>query len=155
MKKIDLLTEEFKSKYEKFLIGCDAIEELNQWNQEKYGEMDAFYQNDLVSVIIRLIAADGIISKKEVEYLNYNFGFAYTVDELADVYASCKEQIGHSFDESFANGITSMRAINSKLAEAYKELLVLICDIIMESDGVISKSESEEVMHLKSLAGRF
>lgn len=151
MEKIDLLTEEFKSKYERFLIGCDAIEELDQWDKEAYGEMDVFYQNDLVSVIIRLIAADGNISEKEVEYLNQNFGFEYTVDELTDVYASCKEQIGHSFDESFANGITYMRTINSKLADAYKELLVLICDIIIGSDGLISKSETEEVMNLKGL----
>ena len=151
MKKIDLLTEEFKTKYEKFLIGCDAIEELDQWNKEEYGEMDVFYQNDLVSVIIRLIATDGNISTKEVEYLNHNFGLEYTVDELADVYASCGEQIGHSFDESFANGITYMRTINSKLADAYKELLALICDIIIESDGVISDSEIDEVKSLKGL----
>lgn len=151
MKNIDKLTEQFKSLYESFLIGCDAIEELDQWNKDELGEMDVFYSNDLVSVIIRLIAADGNISTKEVEYLNHNFGFKYTVEELTEVYASCKEEIGHSFDESFAKGITYMRSINSKLADAYKELLVLSCDIIIESDGIISSSEIEEVTRLKRL----
>ena len=56
MKNIERLTEDFKFKYERFLTGCDAIEENGQWDREKFGEMDAFYSNDLVSVIIRLIA---------------------------------------------------------------------------------------------------
>lgn len=55
MKRIDLLTEEFKTKYERFLIGCDALEDLNLWDKDEHGEMDVFYQNDLVSVILRLM----------------------------------------------------------------------------------------------------
>ena len=151
MKKIDLLTEEFKTKYERFLIGCDALEELNLWDKEEHGEMDVFYQNDLVSVILRLIAVDGEISEKEAEYLNKNFGFEYTADELADIYESCEEEISHSFDEQFENGITYMRSINEKLADMYKELLGLICDIIIESDDVIAPEEIEEVKNLKRI----
>lgn len=151
MKRIDALTEEFKSKYEKFLIGCDAIEELNQWDKEENGEMDVFYQNDLVSVILRLIAADGEISDGETEYLNRNFGFEYSTEELIDIYKSCEEEVSHSFDEQFENGITLMRSINEKLADAYKELLNLICDIIIESDEVIAPEEIEEAKKLKEL----
>lgn len=64
MKRIDMLTEEFNTKYERFLIGCDALEDLNLWDKEEHGEMDVFYQNDLVSVILRLIAADGEVNEK-------------------------------------------------------------------------------------------
>ena len=151
MKRIDALTEEFKSKYEKFLIGCDAIEELDQWDKEENGEMDVFYQNDLVSVILRLIAADGEISDEETDYLNRNFGFEYSTEELIDIYKSCEEEVSHSFDEQFENGITLMRSINEKLADAYKELLNLICDIIIESDEVIAPEEIEEAKKLKEL----
>ena len=126
MKRIDMLTEEFKTKYERFLIGCDALEDLNLWDKEEHGEMDVFYQNDLVSVILRLIAVDGEISDKETEYLNRNFGFEDTTEELIDIYESCEEEVSHSFDEQFENGITLMRSINEKLADAYKELLNLI-----------------------------
>ena len=140
MKNIDKLTEEFKTKYERFLIGCDAIEELDQWDKEENGEMDVFYQNDLVSVILRLIAADGEISDEETDYLNRNFGFEY-----------CEEEVSHSFDEQFENGITLMRSINEKLADAYKELLSLICNIIIESDEVIAPEEIEEAKKLKEL----
>ena len=151
MKNIDKLTEQFKSLYERFLIGCDSIEEIGQWNKEELGEMDVFYQNDLVSVILMLIATDGEISDKEVEYLNKNFGFDYNVDELSDVYEDCKEEIDSYFDENFENGITHMRSINTKLADAYKELLGLICDIIIESDDVISPEEIDVAKKLKEL----
>lgn len=98
-----------------------------------------------------MIAADGEISEKEAEYLNKNFGFEYTAEELADIYESCEEEISHSFDEQFENGVTYMRSINEKLADAYKELLGLICDIIIESDDVISPEEIEEVTSLKMM----
>lgn len=130
-------------------MGCDSIEEMGDWNKETLGEMDVFYSNDLSSVIIRLIASDGKISEKEVHYLNETFGFEYTIEELIDVYNNCKEDIGRSFDEDFANGISYMRKINSKLADAYKELLSLVCTIIVESDGIIAKSEIEEIKRLK------
>ncbi len=149
MNKIDRLTDEFKFKYERFWIGCDALEELDRWNKEEYGEMDVFYQNDLVSVILRLIAADGKISDQEVKYLNENFGFDYTTEELEEVYENCKDEIVHYFDEQFVNGVSLMRSINDKLADSYKELLGLICDIIIESDDVISPEEIKEASSMK------
>lgn len=151
MNNLDMYTESFKLKLEKFLLGCDAIEELELWDKEQYGEMDVFYQNDLVSIIIRLIVTDGVISGREVDYLNKNFGFSYSIAELRDVYQNCREEIGRSFDEAFVNGITLMRSINEKLADAYKELLGLICDIIIESDGVVTEAELAEVKRLKAL----
>lgn len=151
MTNLDVYTESFKLKLEKFLLGCDAIEELELWDKEQYGEMDVFYENDLVSVIIRLIATDGTISGREVEYLNKTFGFSYTLAELRDVYQNCKEEVGRSFDEAFTNGITLMRSLNEKLADAYKELLGLICDIIIASDGIVTEAEIAEAKRLKSL----
>ena len=143
--------DSFKMKHESFLIGCDSIEEMGLWDKEALGEMDVFYSNDLTSVIIRLIASDGKITQKEVDFLNETFDFEYTLDELIDVYNSCKDDIGHAFDENFENGITYMRKINAKLADAYKELLSLICEIIIESDGVIAESEIAEVKRLKAM----
>ena len=71
-------------------------------------------------------------------------GKAYFFNHDAD------NDIGHAFDENFENGITYMRKINAKLADAYKELLSLICEIIIESDGVIAESEIAEVKRLNS-----
>ncbi len=150
MKNIEKLTEQFKLLFEKFLIGCDSIEEIGQWNKEELGEMDVFYTNDLAGVAIRLIASDGIIGDEEVRYLNENFGFGYSAERLTDIYNECKDEIDKSFDENFVNGITYMRSINTKLADAYKELLGLICDIVIESDTVISDAEIQTLNRLKS-----
>ncbi len=151
MKNIEMYIDSFKVKYEKFQIGCDSIEEIGAWDKNRFGEMDVFYANDLTSVIIRLIASDGKLSYKEVEYLNETFGFNYTLSELIEVYNNCKDQIDRSFDENFENGISYLRKINEKLADAYKELLALICEIIVESDGVIAEAEIAEVKRLKAM----
>ena len=151
MKNVEMYIDSFKMKHESFLIGCDSIEEMGLWDKDTLGEMDVFYTNDLTSVIIRLIATDGKITQKEVDFLNETFDFEYTLDELIDVYNSCKDDIGHAFDENFENGITHMRKINANLADAYKELLSLICEIIIESDGVIAESEIAEVKRLKAM----
>lgn len=151
MKNIETYTDSFKMKYEAFINGCDSIEEIEQWDKEALGEMDVFYTNDLTSVIIRLIAVDGNISQKEVDYLNKAFGFEYTLDELVEVYENCIDNIDEAFDENFENGITYMRKINGKLADAYKELLYMICDIIINSDEVVSSAEIDEVKRLKEM----
>lgn len=151
MSKLEKLIDSFQLKLDKFMIGCDAIEEEGRWNKDLHGEMEHFYVNDLVSIIIRLIAADGVISEKEADYLNDAFGFDYTPEELTEVYRSCEDEIGLSFDEDFENGISYMRELNDRLADSYKELLALICEIIVESDGVVSEEEAEEINHLKAL----
>ena len=151
MEKIDSLTKAFQNGYERFLIGCDAIEETGGWDKEAFGEMDVFYENDLVSLILRLIAADGKISAKEAEYLNRNFGFDYTPERLAEVYENCRGEIGESFDGKFKNGVALMKKINGKLAAAYDELLGLVCDIVIASDGEISPEEIEEAKRIKAL----
>ena len=151
MTKYEMHVEIFRTKLEAFLIGCDSVEEMGLWDKENLGEMDAFYANDMTCVIIRLIAADGRISQKEVDYLNATFDFKYSLKELIDLYEACTQEIGHAFDESFENGISLLRKINAKLADAYKELLALICDIIVESDGVITEAEACEVKRLKAL----
>lgn len=151
LERINQLAQEFRFKYEKFFIGCDAMEELDLWNKEENGEMEAYYQNDLVSVILRLTAIDGEISEKEVRLFNDVFGFRYTLEELRDVYDSCREDVEKLSDEDFLSGIRLMRAVNEKLADAYRELLGLVCDIIMESDEIIDPAEQKETKRLKDL----
>ena len=151
MKNLEKYTNSFKMKFDSFLTGCDALEAEGVWDRENLGEMEAFYMNDLTSVVIRLIASDGTITERETDYLNETFDFSYTREELVEVYNSCKEDIGHAFDETFENGITYMRKINDKLADAYKELLHLICEIIIRSDGIIAEAEVAEVKRLQAL----
>ena len=149
MKDLHLLTESFKTKYESFITGCDSIELDEVWDKTEYGEMDVFYENELLSVILSLIIADGKISDEEVKYLNDNFGFSYTVDELKNVYLNCGEEIENYFESNFQAGYEKIKTINGKLAAAYKELFELICQIISESDGVVSEEEKQAIAELK------
>ena len=151
MKKIDALTEEFKFKYEKFINACDSFEEIDKWDKDENGEMDIFYENDLISIILRLVAADGEISDKEVEYLNKSFGFDYTAESLKEAYENCREEIGAPFDEMFKKGVELLRSVSEKLADLYLELLGIICDIIILSDGFIAQSEIETAKKVKEL----
>ena len=145
MNHLDLLTEEFQNKLDRFLIGCDSIEELDGWDKEANGEMDLYYQNDLLSVILHLIAADGVVGKREVEYLNRNFGFCSTVDEVKAIYRDCCENLGDAFLQNFQSDIDLLRSINEKLFDAYRELLDVICRIISESDRGVSEEERAQI----------
>ncbi len=152
MENIDNLTRAFRSLYERFLLGCDAIEETGAWDKEALGGMGVFYETGLIALILRLVVADGTISGKEVEYLNRNFGFDYTVPRLAEVYENCREAIGGgSFDEQFRGGFARMKEINGKLAAAYAELTGLVCDIVAAGDGTVSPEEIEEIRRIKAL----
>ena len=126
-----------KLKFEKFLNGCDSIEEIDQWDKEEYGEMDVFFTADLVSVIVKLIISDGEVTQEEVDYLNNLMGFDYGIEEVSDIYEDCGDAIDAFFDDELESGIDMLRKINVKLADAYADLLVTACDIIAESDGLV------------------
>ena len=86
-----------------------------------------------------------------MEYLNRNFAFDHTVETLAEVYDNCRGEIGESFDVKFKDGVECMKNINAKLAALYSELLGIICDILIASDGEISTTEIQEAQRIKSL----
>ena len=151
MQNTDSLTKAFKVKYERFLLGCDAIEESGAWDKETFGEMDVFYENDLLGLLLGLVAADGKVTEKEAEYLNRNFGFDYTAGKLAVAVENCRGKLGKPFGEQFRDGLARMEKINGKLAAAYAELLGLACDIVIASDGEITPEEIEEARRIKSL----
>ena len=152
MKNVAALTEEFRFKYERFILGCDCQEDLAAWDKETLGEMDVYYENELLGVILRLIVADGKISDKESDYLNRCFGYEQTPEMLSEVYENCRERYVRPIEEDFAESFRRLVAVNAKLAAAYRELLSLICDILTESDGAITPSEVETAQQLRALA---
>ena len=149
MELLKTYSDSFKLKFEKFLNGCDSIEELGLWNLEENGEMDVYYSADLTRIVIRLIAADGKFTQREVDYLNDFFDFDYTVYELSEIYEECSDAIDNLFNEDAKNGLCLIRSINEKLANAYVDLIHLLCDIVIASDGVISTAEVELAEKIK------
>ncbi len=150
MTKLDQLTESFRMKWEKILIGCDAAEEGGQWDSERNGSLGTYYSLDLIGAILRLIAADGKVTEQETEYLNDAFGFDYDTDELKEVWTESADNLGEDFEKRFASGLARLTFLSEELAADYRELLHLISDIIIESDGVTAPEELEAVRRLKA-----
>lgn len=154
MSKIDTLTESFKLKAEKFAIGCRSFQELEYWDTENDGDMEAYYRQELIGIALKIIAADGAITNKEADYVNRCFGFDYTKAEYEGFYELTEDIIlDEAFSENFANGITKLKKVSEKLAGAYKELLTAMLEIIIASDGHIAETEIEEAKKLRALCG--
>ena len=150
MNQLDTYLEGFKLNYEKFLLGCDALEAEGLWPLEDFGEMDAYFANDLMCVIIRLIAADGEFDQAEIDYLNDALGFGYSVEELSAVYTECGEKINSLLESELSESISQIQALSPLLADTYKEMLSLVCKIMIESDGVITSEEKTAASQLLS-----
>ncbi len=148
MNYLDRLTDSFKTKYERFLIGCDSVEMDDVWDKSEYGEMDVYYENELITEILSVIVSDGVIGNTEVSFINRNFGFSCTEEDLRALYKNCGDEIDAYFESHFKAGYALLRRMNEKLAAAYAELFELIKEIITESDGVVNEAEKRKLAAL-------
>lgn len=151
MKDIKGLSEQFKFMYEKFINGCDAIEESDQWDKEEYGEMEAYYTGDLMSVVTYLTAVDGSFREEEAENINQLLGLDYSADELQEIYNECETNISEIAQSGVEEGLELLKSINIKLAEHYKELLVLACEIIANSDCFVTSEENAVITNISAM----
>ena len=97
MKDCQSMAEGFRLQYERFLTGCDALEAENLWDTQALGEMEGYYFNDIMTVILHLISADGAFSDAEARFVADAFGFRYTAGELAQLYREQSDEIGRFF----------------------------------------------------------
>ena len=135
--RLKALSEEFKLKHELVHTGCDSHEELSDWDLEKYGEMDVYYDNALITVILRMCASDGVFSPREMDYLRDVFHFDFTREELRDIYESMTSfENNDAFVDSLKKDIDMLWATDGKLCGAFCELVKLACEIIRETDGI-------------------
>ena len=150
MNKLQEMSDQFKFMYDKFLHGCDAIEAEGSWDTISSGQMEAYYFNDIMCVILHLISADGSFTQKEAEYVNQIFGFTYSPDEMKELYRTEGKDIRSMIKEEVPSGYKRMKLINAGLAEHYKEMLFLACDIVAESDGIVQPPEAEVIRGIKA-----
>lgn len=148
MEEIKWYAESFRMKLDAFRTGCDAIELQNLWDKARLGEMEVFYESELVAVLLRLIASDGRITQREADVFNDSFGFCYSLPALEEICDSCTINLAQAFDEDLENGVYYLRGIQERLADAYKELLALGCKILIKSDGIVAREELAEVQRL-------
>lgn len=152
MNDLDISAENFQLKFDKFLMGCEAVENATLWDEDTYGTMEDYYAELLVSIILRTITADGWVSDREVDYLNQLFGFSYDSGELEQVYDGCSDMLAsESFDSDLKDGIARLRENNANLADAFVDLIELVSDIIVHSDEFVTEEEKTEMMRIKAL----
>lgn len=155
MSELDINAESFQIKFDKFLISCEAVENATLWDVDTYGEMEDYYAELLVSIILRTITADGWVSDREVEYLNKLFGFTYESGELEQVYDGCADMLNsESFDTELTGGIARLRECNERLADAFIDLVLLVCDILIKSDEFVTEEEQNEMERIRALINK-
>ena len=150
MGKLQDLTEGFQLQYEKFLHGCDAVEMDGNWDVYESGDMETYYFNDMLCLILHLTSVDGEFSDTEADFVNAMFGSEYTAKELADIYQSEKKDIQNMVQVEIPADYRRLKTINEGLADHFKEMLFSICEIISESDGIVKNAEQDIIGQLHS-----
>ena len=139
----ELLTSVFVIRKELFFVACDSAEEKGRWDRERWGEMRVFFENDLVSTVLRVMASDERFSVSESGFLEDIFEIRYTAEELMELYQSLNFEEGmEQFIQKLRADIEMLKDIGDGLDTFFRELIVLICRIIGALDG-ISQQERE------------
>lgn len=148
--------EQFRTNVEAFLEACEVLQANGLWEEAEYGNIQAYYVNDLVCIITRIIAADGKITESETKLLGDVFGFDYSVEELQEVYDICAEYIAELFDTGVSEAYGMLKEKDENLAMNYKELMIEAGNVAMDSDNMImiSEKEKEAVQKLQELLGK-
>ena len=121
--------------------------------------MEAWVADDILCVIIRLVAADGKFTQEEVDFINDAFGdtslgFDYSIDELKEVHKNCLEKIDTLFEEGIPETVKMLSDLDEDAAIRYRELLLQVCRLVSESDDEIAVGEKKEVMRLMELLNK-
>lgn len=158
MKTLEEYAQAISLYYEDLVAKCDEAEASGKWDIDEMGDMEIYIENALLCTVIRIIAADGEFNPAEVDFLNkafYNsgFGFDYSVNELMTTYRNAKETIDAMFEDGLDDDMELFRGVSDEIAELYKNLLINIAEIIINSDGEIDAREVAEAENLKALLG--
>ncbi len=146
-------SDAFKLAYEKFIAGCDALEETGKWDKASLGDMEGYYFADIMGVILHLISADGKFTDQEAAFVDDAFGFRYTAAELAEIYRLQGDDIDRFFREDVPEGYKKMLAVSPILAESFMDLLLQACELAAASDGTVHV-EQERIDTLKEALGK-
>lgn len=145
------LAEEFKSDMNIFIQKCDVIEATGVWDTDEYGQMEAYFTNDIMCIVISLMSADGTFSDSETKYMRDIFGYDMTKEEVQEIYRNTSNEISDIFKNGISESITLLKNIDTEMAQDYKKLIDSVCDIIIGSDGVLSNREVDMAESIKSL----
>ena len=128
------VTEEFRTLCERVFTG---------------GDPDGVLQDDLLGVILRLIAADGEIGQAEADTVNEWLGLALTAAELRAIWEKSRAALGQSFEAGLAEDVARLAADDPARAADYRRLVTLACELLAAADGVLTKEEQAEAARIR------
>lgn len=140
---MERLIASFVVRKELFFIGCESVDEQGLWDQETRGDMRLYFENALVSAILRIMASDERFSKSETGFLADTFEIRYTAEELMELYQSIDfEESAEQFVRKLAADAELLRGKAEGLEEAFRELVILVCRIIGQMDGITQEESA-------------
>ena len=144
------LVEDFRSLWGDFCVRCEAAEAAGKWNVEEDGMMEAFFESDLMSVLLDAVSSDGVFGADEAELFSKMMDEKFTSHDLAEMYREVSDVV-----EAFPAGaalvaVPRLAAIDAALGEDYRQALLLACAILEQADGKVDASESELADRLRT-----
>lgn len=147
--KADIALTEFKQKYNEFLIACNDLEELGEWNIGELGLASAYFEADLFNVVLQVMSADGVFERSEAEVLNAMFSTRYTPRQLSQMYHAAKPVVEDYVSDDADDALVVLARVNPVMCDRYRDLLLEACRIVSLSDGVAEKSERMLIAQLR------
>ena len=139
---LDRLAAEFREKYDAFAEECRAADADGRWKAEQDGPMEGYAFSALSGAILSLIIADGNVGEHETEVLNETFGFGYSVDDLLEMVRFSAGDLRENAVPNVKDAAERIRLADPALAGQFRDLMMLACRILSESDdGVLTVEE--------------
>ena len=151
MEKHETIIEQFKKEYKSFLERCNELNDTALWNKEEYGDMEAYFTNDLCCILIVLIAADGYFDEAEVRFINATLNLDYDENALKGVYDQCKDDIDQVFEHGIPESKSILWHVDFELVDTYERMLKLLCEVVSTGDGVVTPEEQTRVKQLMDM----
>ena len=149
MNRLDRLTQTFREQYDAFVKDCEAAEKEGSWDTKNDGSLEGYAFGALTGAILSLIVADGNVGQQETEYLNQNFGFAYTQDDLLELYRYSAKDLRENAVPNLQDAAERIGHADPALAASFRGLTLLACKILSESDDGVLESEGTLIRELE------
>ncbi len=149
---LDLLTRQFRERYDGMAEICAAAEEAGRWDKNRDGSMEGFAFAALSGAILSLIVSDGNVGERETAYLNSAFGFDYTVDDLLGLFRFSASDLRENAVQNVTDTVRALDEADPAAGAEFCTLLKLACRIISESDDGVAENERALISRLEEAA---
>jgi uncharacterized tellurite resistance protein B-like protein len=147
--KLQELKDDYNRVLYAFIGKCDELEAQKRWDVEQDGQMEAYFQNVLYCIVLRIASADGKFTKEERKYLHEIFDTPEDEDSVRDLFIECGDSVDEMFNTQIDDSIKKLEGKDPETADLFKNLIYLICEIVVASDESLAGAEKELVERIK------